>query len=134
MTVARQSIRWFFAREQPLKAWWPVIVWWELRRIPFNLSIGAYGIVCLGLFYWAILSSGTLQPGEDAVEPLALMAAPFLVNICYTCGWLVELLARRARPSLSPRFGPWLLKLGLTFSLLVISGPAVYWLIIVLAK
>lgn len=127
MGVMKHIRSWFFAQQQPPVRWWRVILWWELRRIPFNLVIGAYGLVCLAIFYWGILCSGILQPGEDAVEPMALVAAPFAVNICYTFGWLVELAARLARPSLSPRLGPRLLKLGLGFSVFVISIPALYW-------
>ena len=33
-----------------------------------------------------------LQPGEDAVEPMALLLAPFAMNLCYTAGWVAELL------------------------------------------
>ena len=105
-----------------------VIVWWELRRIPFNLLIGAYGILCLLLFFWAITTSGHLQEGEDAVEPLALLAASFAANACYTLGWLVELPMRSVIPRLSPQFGPLFLKLGLGFSFLMISISAVLWL------
>ncbi|MBI3028029.1 MAG: hypothetical protein HYY64_00745 [Candidatus Rokubacteria bacterium] len=60
------------------------MAWWEVRRIPFNLIVGVYGVVCLVAFFWAITTSGHLQPGEDAVEPLALLAAPFGINVLYT--------------------------------------------------
>jgi len=61
---------------------------------------------------WAIATSGHLHPGEDAVEPIALLAAPFGINLLYTLGWLVEVPARLLRPGLSPRFGQLLLKMG----------------------
>jgi hypothetical protein len=121
------GIAWLFAQPQSPIRGWRVIAWWELRRIPFNLLVALYGIVCLAVFYWGILGSGILQPGEDAVEPMALIAAPFAANICYTLGWFVELPARLVFPSLSPAFGPWLLRLGLGLSAFLISIPAVYW-------
>src|ERR1700677_4510188 len=62
--------RWLFAPQARPGAW-RTIAWWELRRIPVNLLIGVYGIFCLSVFFWAILSSNVLQPGEDAVEPMA---------------------------------------------------------------
>jgi hypothetical protein len=102
-------------------------LWWEARRIPVNILIGAYGIVCLAVDFWAITSSHVLQPGEDAVEPLAIMITPFLFNICYTLGWLVEVPARLANPRLSSRFGPLLMGLGLVFSFCVIGLPAAIW-------
>jgi hypothetical protein len=119
---------WLFAVPKDLPSWWRVIVWWEIRRIPFNLIIAVYGLLCLMIFFWAITSSGHLEPGEDAVEPMALIAAPFIVNICYTTGWFVELAARMMIPSLSTRFSSALLKIGIGFSLFVISIPAMLWL------
>jgi hypothetical protein len=104
-----------------------VVAWWEARRIPFNIVIGTYGLVCLLVFLWAIDTSGQLQPGEDAVEPLALIAAPFGINLLYTLGWLVEAPARLLKPSLSPSFGPLLLKLGLGLGLFLITLPAAFW-------
>ena len=104
-----------------------VFAWWESRRLPFNLIVGAYGILCLAVFFAAITTSGHLQPGEDAVEPLALVAAPFVINMLYTLGWIVELTARSLEPGLSARFGPRLLKLGLGLSLFLITLPAALW-------
>jgi hypothetical protein len=103
------------------------IVWWELRRIPYNLIIGAFGIVSLFVFLFSISATGILEPGEDAIEPMALFAAPFVANICYTAGWLVDAPLRLIFPAISPRFTPLLFQLGLYFSLVVISYPAVYW-------
>jgi hypothetical protein len=104
-----------------------VIAWWERRRLPFNLIVGAWGILCLVVFLAAITTSGHLQPGEDAVEPLALLAAPFFVNVLYTLGWLVELAYRSIEQDVSPRFGPRLLKLGLGLGLVLCAVPALFW-------
>jgi len=127
MNAIVRAKSWLFAPQSMPVRWWRVILWWELRRIPFNLLIGAYGALCLVLFYWAITSSGHLQPGEDAVEPLALIAAAFAANACYTLGWLLELPVRLLMPALSAQFGAVLLKLGIGFSLFIISVPAVFW-------
>lgn len=123
----KRSIAWLFAQQQtPIRSR-SVIVWWELRRIPFNLLLLGYGALCLSVFLWGILGCGILQPGEDAVEPLALIAAPVAANVCYTLGWLVEFPARQLFPSLSPEFGPRLLRLGLGLTAFLISIPAIYW-------
>jgi hypothetical protein len=104
-----------------------VVAWWEIRRLSFNVIVGAYGALCFVVFFWAITTSGHLQPGEDAVEPIALLAAPLGINVLYTLGWLVEVPTRLLVPDLSPRFGPLLLKLGLGMGLLLITLPAGFW-------
>ncbi len=48
-----------------------------VRRLPFNSIVGTYGILCLVTFFAAIMTTGRLQPEKDAVEPLALLAAPW---------------------------------------------------------
>lgn len=103
------------------------MAWWELRRIPFNIIVGIYGLVCFALFSWGITGSGHLMPGEDAVEPIALLAAPFVINVLYSLGWLVEVPVRLLRPGLSPGLGPLLLKSGLGLGMVVSSLPAAYW-------
>jgi len=127
MSNSLHPIRWLFvAPHEPLTAL-RIVGWWELRRIPFNLVIGLFGVFAFAIFATSIYSAGVLQPGEDAVEPFALLLAPIAANICYTAGWLVDAPLRFIRPSLSPRFTPLLFRLGLGFSLFVISLPAVIW-------
>ena len=123
----KRFTNWLFAKPASPSSSWRVVAWWELRRIPFNIIIAVYGALCFAIFLWAIATSGHLQPGEDAVEPLALLAAPFGINVLYTLGWLVEVPARLLVPGLTPRFGPILLKLGLGFGLFLISVPAAIW-------
>ena len=123
----KRFTEWLFMNPKELGSLWGVVAWWELRRIPFNIIVGAYGALSFVIFLSAIMTSGHLQPGEDAVEPIALMAVPFMVNLLYTLGWLVEVPARRLVPSLSSGFGPMLLKLGLGLGLLLITMPALLW-------
>jgi hypothetical protein len=107
-----------------------VILWWESRRIPYNVIVGSWGWMCLWLYSAAVQESGHLEAGEDAIEPMALFVAPVLVNICYTIGWPVELLLRRIRPDLPAKAGERLYRAGICFSLFVISLPAVIWCVI----
>ena len=120
-------IDWLFSNPKTPDSPRQVIAWWEIRRLPFNLIIGAYGAVCLVVYLAAITTSGHLQPWEDAVEPLALIAAPFVANVLYTLGWIVELTYRRIEQDVSPRFGPRLFKLGLALGLFLITVPAALW-------
>jgi hypothetical protein len=126
MSTAAFAIRWLF-RPAASPGAGQCVLWWERRRLPVNLLVGVYGIASLLIFFWAIGSTGVLRPGDDAVEPLAIIVAPVAFNICYTLDWLVEALVRAFVPGLSPKFGPRLLMLGLGFSFGVISLPAVFW-------
>jgi hypothetical protein len=126
-SAAQRFASWLFSNPKNPDSPQQVIVWWELRRLAFNLIIGVYGVLCLVVFFAAITTSGYLELWEDAVEPLALIAAPFIVNALYTLGWIVELTYRSIEPEVSPQFGPRLLKLGLALSLFLITVPAVLW-------
>jgi hypothetical protein len=125
--MLKKLAAWFFYRAPGRPSPWEIIQWWEARRIPFNVLIGVYGICSLGIFVWALDSSGHLQPGEDAVEPLAIMVAPLAINALYTLGWLVEVPATLIGPRPLPMLGPTLLKLGLGLGLTLSSLPAVCW-------
>jgi hypothetical protein len=107
-----------------------VILWWEVRRIPYNLIVGMVGIVSLIFFFQFIHLAHGLKPGEDAIEPMALIAAPFALNIAYTAGWAGELHLRLLWRIRSPAIGPALLILGLSFSLLLVLLPSVSWCVI----
>lgn len=125
--MVKRFIEWLFTNPQEPRSLWRIIAWWELRRIPFNIIVGTYGALCFVVFLSAIMTSGHLQPGEDAIEPLLLMVAPFGINLLYTLGWLVEVPSRLLILRLSPRFGPMLLKLGFGLGLFLITLPAVFW-------
>ncbi|HKQ57371.1 MAG TPA: hypothetical protein VJY35_05850 [Candidatus Eisenbacteria bacterium] len=129
MRFLKRIFEWMFGSRKPSPTWWQVILWWEIRRIPYNLIVGGWGIVCLIVYLVAIGNSGHLKPGEDAIEPMAILAAPFLINACYTLGWLVELPLRRLLPGWRERIGPTLMKLGVAASLLGVTLPAAIWVL-----
>lgn len=127
MGRARQFIDWFFSApdgERPLRE---IIVWWEARRIPYNLIVGVVGLCSLLLFFYFAEASGKLAPGEDAVEPLGLLAAPLLLNVCYTAGWVAEALLGRAWSAGGRPAAPRMLKFGLGLSLAAVLLPSVTW-------
>ena len=89
----------------------------------YNLALALVGGVCCTLF--VLFMSLMLEPGEDAVEPLALPVAVVLANMAYTGGWVVELLVRLTWRDRYPYLGPKLLKVGLVFTLVVVLLPPV---------
>ncbi len=127
MKLLYRSTNWLFSVPEGSRSLGSVIVWWELRRIPYNIIVGMAGAISLALFFVLISSAQVLRPGEDAVEPIALLFAPILINIFYTGGWVSEILARFLMPNKSQRIGPILFKAGLGFSLLVVATPTLFW-------
>jgi hypothetical protein len=57
--------------------WWEIILWWELRRIPFNIIMYFIG---LASFYVAFVTI-----------PLVYLVIAFLLNIGYALCWIIEL-------------------------------------------
>ena len=95
MNLTRRFGDWLFSVPSGQRSLRDIILWWEARRLPYNLIVGGVGLCSLLLFFAFTGASGKLAPGEDAVEPFALLAAPFLLNICYTAGWVTEVLFGR---------------------------------------
>lgn len=102
--------------------------------MPYNLIVGTVGAVSFLLYLLCISLAHELKPGEDAIEPMALLAAPVAINICYTGGWIVELLLSAIRRKASSPLGPVLLKLGVGFSLIMVLLPSIVWLVTWLAS
>jgi hypothetical protein len=75
-----------------------VIAWWERRRLGYNLLVAACAVPSFCLYLFFLVNSGHLAEGEDAVEPVALLAAlvlgPVVVNVCYTFCWIAKLALR----------------------------------------
>ncbi len=73
---------------------WDAILWWELRRIPFNAALALAGVITVGLL--EVLGAPLVPPGEDLIEPvfLFLMVGVYavLANLGFTLGWVTELL------------------------------------------
>jgi len=126
-SIMKKILTWFFKSPDSNLSPLLIIMWWEARRIPYNILIGIYGFLSLLLFYFFILSSGKLEPGEDAVEPMAIIVAPIVINIAYTAGWIVELILHYVFSMKSRIVGSILLKIGVVFSLIIVSLPSIVW-------
>ena len=110
-----------------MKYSWDVIAWWEVRRIPYNLSILVAGIVTITVI--ELVGSHFALPGEDVEEPLGIVfgiaAYAVAANVCYSLGWITELLWSRGDTTRTVITRPKLFRLGLIFSILLTLAPAV---------
>ena len=103
------------------------ILWWELRRIPFNGLILLAGLFSFGVI--ELIGSRLVKHGDDVVEPMALIAggAVYVIaaNLCYTLGWITELLWSRDDASFAETMRPAIYRRGLMFSLVLTLSPAI---------
>jgi hypothetical protein len=96
--------------------------WWDRRRLPYNLIVGAAGLITMGVADLAFL---ILEPDEGPVPWQAAVFFGVAANICYLLGPTVEILAHKIwGRSLLP-IGPALYRMGLTFSVGLAFFPAI---------
>ncbi len=91
-----------------------LLLWWEARRLTFNLAVGTTGIFTL----LAIKLIAWTPPGLPlpVIDWRPVVAYGILANICYTFGWALEAAAQRVWGRKCPAFGPALFRQGLSFS------------------
>jgi hypothetical protein len=100
-----------------------IIVWWERRRLAFNLVVGATGVGALAVVNVLV----RLPPfSHGQLPPLGVVIAyGILANVCYTAGWVIESAAYRVfGDDLLPP-GPLLFRQGVFFSVGLTLLPVV---------
>ena len=115
------------------RTWFSVILWWELRRVPYNLLmliVATFPLAVLAL----ILVTNPLPPDEDIGNPfISIILFALGANLAYTLGWMAELLSRRIWKEESRTLGPKFFTLGVIFSVFLCLCPGlivfVFWLI-----
>jgi len=118
-------------RDVPLVSAWDVIGWWESRRIPFNLIVGSAGI--LSCMVVGIVAAGASilfdsdfgLPNPTLFALVGILLYGIMANICFTGGWLAELLVLRVWPREADRFATVSFSSGLVFSVLLTLTPAI---------
>lgn len=120
-----------FRRDVPITTAHEMIGWWEARRIPFNLIVGsagilsvmAVGVVAAGSFFLFNSDFGTPDPPLFAL--FAVIIYGIMANVCFTGGWLSELIIRKLWPSEADRFATTSFSLGVVFSVLLTLTPGI---------
>jgi hypothetical protein len=107
-----------------MKRPWDAVAWWEIRRIPFNPLILAVGLVS-GLIF-VLVGERVFEPRRDLGSPLiAVVLYALAANLCYTLGWVSELLWAWGDTAQTERMRPKVFRLGLVFSAILTLLPAV---------
>ena len=120
-----------FRRDEELKSAWDVIAWWESRRIPYNLIVGTAGITTsLACSATAILCESFGQEAIGMPDPpifaiFGVIAYGIVANVCYTGGWIAELIVLRVWRKDGKVFGKTSFRLGVMFSVALTFLPGV---------
>ena len=124
----------FFGRREVSTSTVAVIKWWEVRRIVYNFVVGATGILAIALFAlacWAWPGSAGVRP-ELPDPPVAFILLLFVyglcANVCYTGGWMCELIVGRVWAVDGSRFSQIALTMGFIFSIILTMVPAIFFL------
>ena len=128
--ISSRLAGWLFAHQLEKSHPAHVVAWWELRRLPYNLIVGATGVLSLAVFFAVAFGcerSGGVPLGLPSPPLLVLIAAAaylIVANVFYTCGWILELLVARMWRVSTPVFGPIAFTLGTALSVVVTLVPA----------
>jgi len=107
-----------------MKRPWDAIVWWEIRRIPFNLLVLAVGFVTFLIVAFA--GSRIVGPDADFGNPfLGVILYAIVANLCYTLGWITELLWAWGNTAQTEAIRPKVFRAGLIFSAVLTLLPAI---------
>jgi hypothetical protein len=108
-------------QERP-RQWYEVIVWWELRRIPYNVISAVVVFACImGIFFVDSLPP-RLPPEQLVWSPgFSAFGGAILANFFYTGGWVCEIVLRSLTRRQIRWFGPTMFTLGLSLTL----GPLI---------
>jgi hypothetical protein len=79
--ILNYSFSWGLKVDLEVRKWYHTIVWWELRRIPYNIMMACIGVLSL------ILGLVT--------TPLFYLLIGLGLNIYFTQGWMHEILGGR---------------------------------------
>ena len=96
-------------REIPAETVWQVIGWWEARRIPFNVIVGAAGaasgaaIVVMGVLGELLFDAPFGLPDPPIFALVAVVFYAVAANVCFAGGWIAELVVRHTWPDESER-------------------------------
>jgi hypothetical protein len=112
--------------------WREIIEWWEHRRVFYNMAVVLVGVVsvglmtCCGILAEPLVGEAIRIPDGPIFIPFGAIAFGFLANVCYTGGWIAELLLSRFKPDWNTNaFGVRAFRLGVKFSVFVTLFPAV---------
>jgi hypothetical protein len=108
-----------------------VIGWWELRRVPYNVVVGATGILSVAIMAAVafvcekVVGEPIGMPDPPIIAVVGIFVYGVMANVCFTGGWALELFLAQAWGLRPARFRPVAFGLGLLGSVFITLSPAV---------
>jgi hypothetical protein len=122
--------RWLFNVPPNPRSFGNVLAWWEIRRFIYNGVLATAGITSLAIS--AIYVKGWF----DFISPPLFPAFFYFFggNLCYTGGWIIELISKNLFGKDTRRFAALALKLGIAFSIFVAFTPHIFYMTILIRE
>jgi hypothetical protein len=98
----------------------------------YNIVVGCVGVVTsvlmisCGLISEPLVGEAIGIPDPPVLVPLGIIAYGIAANVCYTGGWVVELMLARRGAMRTSEFGTRAFRLGVIFSVGLTLFPAVF--------
>jgi hypothetical protein len=117
-----------------------IILWWEARRLFFNIVVGVAGVVSIVV----MLLSATIAeklfnepfgwPDPPIFAFFGVIAYAVAANVCYTGGWMAELISREVWREKAKGLAEISFTLGIVFSFFLTLVPGAFIVFVVFAR
>ena len=116
--------RFFFRHDVTCRTPASIIGWWEARRLPYNVAVGATGLVTLSVMHLLSRLPPAPLPMPLGFSLFGALVYGTMANLCYTSGWMAEIVIRRSGGGELEPVGPALFRYGFAFSIGLTLVPA----------
>lgn len=134
-TLPPEKDFWMWKRLQGAPSGLRIWIWWEKRRIPYNLFVIVLSLISIAVYVCSRMMPGLIPPqskSEDIIPALPIISAaifgPIIWNACYFIGPLLQIAMFKIKGH-NPDDGPRLMKVGLGVSALIVLLPAFFGVI-----
>jgi hypothetical protein len=116
--------RLFIVNTQKDRPWYKVVLWWELRRILYNIILLISGIIALTIL-GLIVKDLTSFFSPPIFFFMATGVFIVVANIFYTLSWIFQLITLNSSNRFNQKITPRLLIYGIAFSFLIQLIPSI---------
>jgi len=128
----KKAISQFFNVNESEKKWYKIILWWKLRRIPYNLILLMLGLISLYVLSF-FPNDGYLRltagPGLLVGFYTSILLFGLGANLLFTLGWIVQLILKQFNHKTIRLFIKKSFIIGLIISTLITLSPILLWIL-----